>query len=212
MESQQPLTEKESLRLIQEMIGIAKQEQKDDGKGWILWGWLLFLASICSFLNNRLNWSFSQYAFWNAFGIFTICYFVYVIIRYFFFRKNAGVKTYAQDFLHKLNLGFIISMFFIILTINLGILPVNTGFILLINLYGFRILMQGTALHFRPFVIGAVICWVMAFAGLFIKSFDWMMVVHAIAILFGYVIPGHMANHDFKKSKLMANHQKQYSV
>jgi hypothetical protein len=43
--------------------------------------------------------------------------------------------------------------------------------------------MQGTALHFRPFVIGAVICWLMALIGLFIESFDWVMVIHATAVL-----------------------------
>lgn len=212
MEYQEPLTEQESLRLINEMIGIAKKEQKDDGKGWILWGWLLFLASVCSFLNSKWDWSLSQYIFWNSFGIFSIGYFIFVMFRYFFSRPKAGIKTYTRDFLHRLNLGFIVSMFFIIAAINLEILPVNTGFMLLINLYGFRVLMQGTALHFRPFVVGAVICWLMATAGLFIKSFDWIMVIHATAVLFGYIIPGHMANRDFKKSKLISNHSKQYSV
>ena len=207
-----PLSEKDSLRLIQEMIGIAKQEQKDDGRGWILWGWLLLLASICSLLSNLLSWNLPQYTFWNAFGIISIVYFIYIIVKYFFFRKKADVKTYTKDILHKLNLGFIISMFFIIVTVNLKILEVNVGFILLINLYGFRILMQGSALNFRPFIIGAVICWVMALVGLFFYSYNWIMAVHAIAVLFGYIIPGHLANQDFNKTKITLTEGNQYSV
>jgi hypothetical protein len=212
MDYQLPLSEKDCLRLIQEMIGIAKQEQKDDGRGWILWGWLLLLASICSLLSNLLSWSLPQYTFWNAFGIISIIYFIYIIVKYFFFRKKADVKTYTKDILHKLNLGFIISMFFIIVTVNLKILEVNVGFILLINLYGFRILMQGSALNFRPFIIGAVICWVMALVGLFFYSYNWIMAVHAIAVLFGYIIPGHLANQDFNKTKITLTEGNQYSV
>ncbi len=37
MEQKGELTEHESLRIIQQMINTAKQEQKDDGRGWIIW-------------------------------------------------------------------------------------------------------------------------------------------------------------------------------
>lgn len=38
------LTSEESLLIIQQMISTAKKERKDDGKGWIVWGWLLLAA------------------------------------------------------------------------------------------------------------------------------------------------------------------------
>ena len=38
------LSEQESLQIIQEMIYTAKKEQKDNGMGWIVWGWMLFAA------------------------------------------------------------------------------------------------------------------------------------------------------------------------
>jgi len=38
------LTEQESMLIIQQMINTAKHEQKDDGIGWIVWGWLLFIV------------------------------------------------------------------------------------------------------------------------------------------------------------------------
>ena len=55
MEEKQ-ISEQESLLIIQQMIQTAKAEQKDDGKGWILWGWLLFAASILTYLNIELGW------------------------------------------------------------------------------------------------------------------------------------------------------------
>ena len=59
------LTEKESLQLIQQMIGVAKREQKDNGRGWILWGWLLFLASVLTIANIHLRW-YDTFFFWNS--------------------------------------------------------------------------------------------------------------------------------------------------
>ena len=41
-----PINEQEGLDLIRQMIHTAKKEQKDDGRGWIIWGWMLFLASV----------------------------------------------------------------------------------------------------------------------------------------------------------------------
>jgi len=34
---------------------------------------------------------------------------------------------------------------------------------------------------------------------LFVKTFEWVMILHALAVLIGYIIPGHIANKEFKK-------------
>jgi len=88
----------------------------------------------------------------------------------------------------------------IILSINLGVTPVK-GFALLLGLYGFWILIYGTALNFRPSLIGAFITWGFGFGALFVKDhhFDITMILHGLAVLFGYIIPGHLANIEFKK-------------
>ena len=94
---------------------------------------------------------------------------------------------------------------------------------LLIGLYGFFILIYGTALSFRPSIIGAYVSWAIAFAGLFIdrfihpgplnnlpediqrtiglERFQWVMLFHALAVLCGYIIPGHIAYKEFNKIK-----------
>jgi hypothetical protein len=50
------ISNEESLLIIEQMIQTAKKEQKDDGKGWIIWGWLLFLASVATFINLKIQW------------------------------------------------------------------------------------------------------------------------------------------------------------
>jgi len=197
MEQEKKMTEQESLLIIQQMIQTAKQEQKDDGKGWILWGWLLFAASVLTYINLKTEW-FSNYFFWNLFGIASLLLLLFSVVRTFFFKKINKVKTYTAELFQKLNIGFFISLLLIIVAINKGVSPV-LGFSLLLGLYGFWILIYGAGLNFKPSIIGAYITWACAFAGLFVETFDWTMVLHATAVLLGYIIPGHLANIEFKK-------------
>jgi len=210
MEEKQ-LSEQDSFLLIQQMIHTAKKEQKDDGAGWILWGWLLFAASVLTVLNMSFHWFRGVFLFWNLFGGFTFVYFLYKTIAYFFFNKTQRVKTYTSDLFARLNTGFFISLLFIIVSINVGArllynkygvddgTPVRIGFALLINLYAFWVLVYGTALNFKPSVIGAYCTWAIGFAALFMKTFEQVMLLHALAVLAGYIIPGHIANKEFKK-------------
>jgi hypothetical protein len=120
------------------------------------------------------------------------------VIRNSFFRKIKRVKTYTKDLFEKLNIGFFVMLGFIILAINLNVDP-RKGFALLLGLYGFWILIYGTALDFRPSIIGAFITWGFGLAALFVETFEWTMILHAAAVLCGYIIPGHIAHNEFKK-------------
>jgi hypothetical protein len=204
------LTERESLQLIQQMISMAKKEQKDDGKGWILWGWLLFLASFLTVANLHFRW-FNTFFFWNMFGLATLLIFLYELVAKYVLKRTGKVKTYTSDLFSRLNAGFFICLVFIIVAINVGtrvmfkkygvqdMTFVNIGFALLINLYAFWILIYGTALNFRPSVIGAYVAWAFGIAALFSQDFERVMILQALAVLAGYIIPGHLANREFKK-------------
>ena len=199
MNQEKEMTEQESMLIIEQMIHAAKQEQKDDGKGWIIWGWALFLVSILTIINLYQNW-FSTYYFWTFFGYFTIVMMVYSIVRRFFFNKSK-VKTYTREIFEKLNLGFFISLIFIIFAMNLHKVEPLAGFAFLIDLYGFWILIYGATLNFKPSMIAAFIVWAFGYAALFTNSFERIMLYHAAAVLIGYIIPGHIANREFNKTR-----------
>jgi hypothetical protein len=196
---ERPLTEQESLSLIQQMIQTAKAEQKDDGKEWIVWGWVLFAASILTFLNLQSHW-FGTYFFWNLFGLFTIGFFLYRVVTRFFFKKPQRVKTYTAAIFEKLNAGYFIFLFFIIFAINLGVGPAK-GFALLIALYAFWVLIHGTVLNFKPSIVAAFVMWGIGFVCLYLQNLQWIMLLHGLAVLIGYIIPGHIANREFNKIK-----------
>jgi hypothetical protein len=90
---------------------------------------------------------------------------------------------------------------------NLGVPPVM-GFALLINLYAFWVLIYGATLNFLPSLVGAFAAWILGFASLFVEQFQWVMVFHGLAVLCGFIIPGHIANYQFnllrKKENLAA--------
>jgi hypothetical protein len=194
------MTQQESLQIIQQMIQTAKLEQKDDGKGWIIWGWLLFLASVFTYINLKFEW-LSTFFFWNLFGLFTLLLLGYETFRYIFKKRKEPVRTYTKDLFEKLNIGFFISLMLIIFSMNLGVHPIK-GFALLLGLYGFWILIYGAVLNFKPSITGAYLTWAFAFASLFVNSFEWTMLLHAAAVLCGYIIPGHLAYKEFNKVKL----------
>jgi hypothetical protein len=191
------LTEQESMLIIQQMINTAKHEQKDDGIGWIIWGWLLFVVSILTYINLQTNW-FSTWFFWNSFGVLSLLLLAYSIVRFFFFKGRVRAKTYTGELFHKLNVGFFISLGFIIIGTNRGIDPLR-AFPLLIGLYGFWILIYGTALEFKPSVIAAYVTWALGLAAFFVNRFETVMLLHGAAALFGYIIPGHIAYSQFRK-------------
>ena len=191
------ISEQESLLLIQQMILSAKKEQKDDGKGWIIWGWMLFTASIFTVFNMRFDW-FETFFFWNAFGVVTLLLMLWEAVNHLFRKKKVRVKTYTRELFDKLDAGFFISLLFIIVSINVGVSPMY-GFPLLANLYSFWILVYGSALNFRPSVIGAYISWAIALGSLFVQTFEQVMLMHAAAVMAGYIVPGHIANIEFKK-------------
>ncbi len=81
------MTEQESLQIIHQMIQTAKSEQKDNGMGWIIWGWLLFIACIFTFLNQQFAWV-STFFFWNLFGVITLLLGIYETIQFYFAKIN----------------------------------------------------------------------------------------------------------------------------
>jgi hypothetical protein len=192
------ISEQESLLLIRQMIDSAKREQRDDGKGWIIWGWMLFAASLLTVLNLHNKWV-GTFFFWNIFGVLAIVLMLWELVNRNVLKRKERVRTYTKDLFNKLDAGFFISLMFIITSMNVGGISPLYGFPLLVNLYSFWILIYGSALDFKPSVIGAYISWAIGISSLFVGSFETVMLLHAAAVLCGYIIPGHIAYNEFRK-------------
>lgn len=184
MQTEEQLSNEKSLDLIRQMIDAAKQKVTDNGVGWLLWGTMIFLASLSTYFLMLVN---SPHLFlgWNIFGFVTIPLLCYQLLR----PKKKVVRTYVGDLLRLFDLGFIICMFTIILSINISVRP-NEGFGYFLMIYAFLMLIQGGVLQFTPLKIGAAVNWAGAIAIFICKDFKYDMLITAAAVLMGYIIPG----------------------
>jgi hypothetical protein len=188
------LSGEESLLLIQQMIQVAKDEHREKGDGWLIWGWLLFVASIASCIMSYAK--LGRYIGWVWLGMLAVGLVVYAI-GHLQKQKREKVQTYVQELLNKIESGFFISLFAIVASIYIGNSNFSFGYFYI--LYAFWMFIHGSAIRFRPLIIGAWVNWAAAIAIFLIKDFKYDMMISALAVLVGYLIPGYMLRAEHRK-------------
>ncbi|WKN33080.1 hypothetical protein PZB74_06950 [Porifericola rhodea] len=183
--AQQTFTEADSWNTIQEMIILAKQEIRNDSFYFLLWGWLVFIASLTHYA--LLFTSFEHpYMVWllmfvGAAGT------VYRTINH---KKKSRVRTYVDRFIS--NLWIAISAGLLVCILAGGFVTgFQQAYPYLILLYGIGTFMSGVIFSFKPLIIGGVIAWCIAFAAFFV-SFPVQLLLLALTTLIAYIIPAYM--------------------
>lgn len=202
------LTNTESLQIIELMINRAKSEEKDSGKGWIIWGWLLFIASMTHYVMNMLDFNEGGKV-WLVFGVAGIILMAYSIYRKRILKAGDPVKTYTGELVDRIGDAFFISLMVTVIGANAtGAFSSGVNFGYLLLLYAFWLYIHAAAFRFRPMKYGAYINWAGA-----IIVFLWykelgrnILLIHAACVALGYIIPGYMAQKKFsKKNNLVVN-------
>lgn len=195
MPNEKKLSNEQSLLIIHQMINQAKANITDNGVGWLLWGTLLFLTTISTYIFIDIG-ADNIYLGWNIFGVITIVLLAYDNI---FKSKKKTVRTYVDDLLRMVDIGFIACLFIVIFSINVAVNP-SVGFGFFLMIFGFLMLIKGGAIKSQALIIGAVVNWLGAIAIFIIKDFKYAMLIMAAAVLIGYIVPGLMLRASFKKS------------
>ena len=191
---EQKITEQESLQLIQQMIQVAKADYRENGDGWLIWGWLLFIASVSSGVLSYLQ--IKGYIGWIWTGMLIVGMLLYIFFHVLK-KKDEKVKTYVQELLDRIGTGFFISLFAIVAA---GfIINSSYGFGYYYILYAFWMYIHGSAIRFRPLIIGAFVNWIAAIAIFLLTDIAQIMAVSAFAVLVGYLIPGYMLRAEYRK-------------
>ena len=194
MENKRQMTGEESLKIIQQMITQAKVDITDNGFGWLLWGSLIFLTCISTYVFIDIG-SANIFLGWNIFGILTIVLLLFDVVSH----KKKPVRTYVGDLLKLVDIGFIICLFTVIFSINVAVSP-NSGFGFFLMIFAFLMLVRGGALKSRALIVGAMVNWVGALAIFVNKEFRYDMLIMAAAVLAGYIIPGLLLMKQYRKS------------
>jgi hypothetical protein len=195
MSNDQQLSNERSLEIIHQMINQAKTNISDSGNSWLLWGTLLFLTSLSTFIFIHIG-AENIFLGWNVFGLLTI-----ILLGYDIFRPNKKtVRTYIDDTLKLVDIGFVICLFIIIFSINVAVSP-NAGFGYVLMIFAFLMLIRGGVIKSRALMVGAAVNWAGAVAIFINKEFKYDMLIMAAAVLIGYIIPGLLLRSQYRKSK-----------
>lgn len=182
----------ESLQVIRETIDIAKRTFRDNGFHFLLWGWLVAIASL-------VNWYLATYNLHEqpemAWGVMVIIGMPAATIREWRREKIKREPNVFSRWYFMIWLGFGISMALAIpMAVKNHLSPIPSILILM----GFATFMSGIMLKFRPLILGAIVIWAGALWCLFLSDVQYLLVQAACAI-FGYLLPGYLLNQEVKK-------------
>ncbi len=193
MKNDEQLSKEKSMEIIHQMISQAKTNMTDSGLSWLLWGTMIFLASLSTYLFLYIG-ADNIFLGWNIFGIVTIILLLYDVFR----PKKKLVRTYVGDLMKFVDIGFIICLFTIIFAINVAV-GANGGFGFFLMIFAFLMLVKGGAVKSRSLIVGAAVNWAGAIAMFINKDFKYDMLIMAGAVLIGYIIPGILLWLQYKK-------------
>lgn len=179
--------EQDSLRVIHEMIENSKAKISDNGFFYLLWGWLVLIASISNFILLKIG--FEQA--WLPWPILMIGGGVISGIAVYRIGKKAKVITFFDKAIIYLWYGFVVTLIIILVTANFGRMSWTVTNTLIIALYGLGTFVSGGILKFRPLIFGGVFCWIISLVTLFIPELYSLLMV-ALSIIVAYLIPGYM--------------------
>lgn len=190
---QEELSTRDSLKLIESMINKAQNRFNENGHLYLLWGWVVLICSITSFVSVYFFGNFGNLMFVWMLTIPTIIYQMIYLSRV---KKTATVRTYTDEINSYVWLVFVIMGFLVGIIIGKSGHPeLFNPFILM--LYGMPTFLSGIILKFVPLRIGAVSCWVLALVSVFIP-YEFSFLLLALAVITTWIVPGYLLRSRFK--------------
>ncbi len=192
MENKPSLPAEESLEIIGRMISTAKQELEDDSFFFLLWGWLVLVSCITHYIMIQADSPYQGISWMILMPVGGIVTAIYGRMQ----EKKSRVKSYIDDLMKYVLISFLVSLFTVL--IFAFKLQLNT-YPMVMLIYGVWLFISGGALRFRPLIIGGLINWALGIAAFFF-SFEVQLLILALAVLTGYIIPGHLLKIRFQRN------------
>jgi hypothetical protein len=178
------LSPEESLQLITDAITRTKESIRENSFPFLLWGWLITAASFSFFLLHQ--YTLFQYYFLP----FPVLAIAGVLVTIFYYRKRISSSTvsYLSNFLYRMWLVLGIS-FFVVVFISISQNHLPFTYTLVIAAIG--TLASGLIMKFKPLIIGGTIFFAAAIVSVYVAD-DYKVLLHGVAIIFGYLVPGYL--------------------
>ncbi len=181
-------TEQNSMKIIQEMIATSKNKIKDNSFFFLLWGWLVLVASLSHYFLLRIE--FYEYAY-LPWPILMIGGMVVSIIAGIKLGKKARVISHFDKMMIYLWWGFLFTLLIILTMTMLEKISWRATYPMIISLYGLGTFVSGGVLKFKPLIIGGIACWIISVIAFFVAS-ENVLLLTALSIVIAYLIPGYL--------------------
>jgi hypothetical protein len=185
-------TPEESLDLINKHISNFKLNYKVSGNIFLLWGWLLTLASFSNFIILKILDSKEAYDLMGILSISNWVAFALIgfLILFFMERKtNKSKKVYSYLEGYIKNLWIVAAASFFIgtfLCVKLGINPPP----IMLLIAGIATTTSGLLIKFKPVIIGGLAFFIFSIASTYVSN-EYLALFVGLAIICGYLIPGY---------------------
>jgi phosphatidylglycerophosphatase A len=176
------LSEEESLKIITEMISKAKSDYRESGVSALLWGAIITICSIVSFLGAYFEMPFLNNIWW-----LTIVAVVFQIIFSIRENRKRKFKTNNEDAMGGIWISFGIAMFLFSYFVNTGNVD-HANSIFLIT-YGIPTFATGFTRRFKPMIFGGIICWILAILNIYTPA-PYNILYNAVAAQMAWFVPG----------------------
>jgi MFS family permease len=195
----------QSLSLINEMINRARSYVKTTGAySLIFWGYVITALAITnSVLMNTLNEPIRSFWIW---GLMLPA----GLVAYFIDRR-ANRKVLVKTHLDKINamvwIGFFISVIVFTTVIHIVNIKLDTYQIFMLNtpvillLLGMGQFISACIYRTKMWYVIAIQTWVGATICAFV-GLDIQFIIFAVCVIIGFIIPGHIMNHQAKKNRV----------
>jgi hypothetical protein len=192
--SEKQMTPEESLNLIGEVISNTRNNLKTDSFFFLLWGWLIIIASL---LEALILWNAGRMNDWKDVGLLSglnWCGLVIIgmIIQVFYIKKHYVKRGYRTFFEKVISYLWILSAFIIFLIVYLAGTRHESPEPYILASVCIPTVITGIITRFKPLVIGGLLFIVFSVIAVNVET-DWLRsLVSAVALIFGYLIPGYL--------------------
>lgn len=187
------LTPEESFDIITKAISNFRVNYRENSKSFLLWGWIMSLASFSHFALIKILISQEAYDHMLLFsiGIWAIYVLIGFIIEYFSYRKLSKDKKVFNHLDRYLNYLWKVTGFSIPILIFLAVrldIPPPPIFLLIM---GIATTITGLFINFRPVILGGVAFFLFAIASSFFTN-EYTLLITGTAVICCYLVPGYM--------------------
>ena len=183
MEDKSKLTSEESLEIITSMIQITKGNVKNMSFHFLLWGWVVAIGN----LGHYYLMEYTTYDYPFAIWLITVPTWFVSFIYGYKQSTRARVRTYSSELLMWTWLAFSFSIAIFIFSGKFGELIAPS----ILLFAGTATFLTGLIIRFKPLIYGGSSFWIFAAIG-FIVTPAQSLLLSAVAVVIGYLIPGYL--------------------